>query len=451
MSIGELRSILNTSRLLKLGRYGMWNALDQVVNLGVQRLAIFPLLAACMGAGAFGSFILAFTVAQMVGTTPSNGVAGYIIRDAAKYGLEDRRLLMRTMLILSILIVVPMALLIVAMTPHLGRWYGNSDFPLLLPQFAVFLVLTNAVETCLTIQRVERRFGYIVLVHFLQGIFLFSAIPLYWYGGLRGVAAAFALSNAICLVIVIGGDLKTYRARPLFSRKFACEALAVWVPFSASVFLLVSAGYLDRMLLGYWWHAEEVAVFFAAVSTAAVVAIPGSVVSSLVLSLLGGVRDVSRFSRSVLWVYAVSACVCCLLIFIMGVSIGSYILPVLYPRLAEQALPLWTMAVASFSIMSIQAAVRPFVIKFLAVKTIPRLTLLGAFGRALPLILLVPSGGRQGAVTAMLIGSAWSTALWVFVYMRGFLWSRGNPLDSSVRKGPALGEADLLEENRPAS
>ncbi len=42
MSIGELRSILNTSRLLKLGRYGMWNALDQVVNLGVQRLAIFP-------------------------------------------------------------------------------------------------------------------------------------------------------------------------------------------------------------------------------------------------------------------------------------------------------------------------------------------------------------------------------------------------------------------------
>jgi O-antigen/teichoic acid export membrane protein len=410
-------------RASRLGRYSVWSGLDQFINIGLPRLVLFPLLAWLMP-DEFGVFVLALSFVQMVGLTPSNGLAGYVIRDFARHDPEHQRLMMRTVLFLSGLIMLPFGLFFLFGGGWLGRVYQSPDLGRMLPLLGIYLLLMNVVETALTMFRVHRAFSRPAFFHLVQLLLLFTSIPFYKLWGLPGVALAHAIGNIPVLVLLFVQEPAIFCARPYFSREMAGSALRVWLPYSASAFIFVSAGYLDRPLLGYWWPEDEVAIFFAAVSTAGVVIIPAMFTSQLVLSLLGKSTGIQGFSRRFLTLYALGTIVSAAALFFVVAPLGRLVLTKLYSGIAEQALPLWNYAVAAYTLMHIQALCRPFITKFLSPNIIPVLAFASVVARVLPMLWLVPRFGKTGAVQAMLIGSAVAALLWLGTYVLYFIGPR---------------------------
>ena len=99
----------NTSRLTRFAGYLYWSVADQVVMLGIPRLILFPILAALLGVDAFGSFVIALGIIQLVGLAPSNGLVGYVIRDLVREDAPRQALLLRTTLILTVAAVEPLS------------------------------------------------------------------------------------------------------------------------------------------------------------------------------------------------------------------------------------------------------------------------------------------------------------------------------------------------------
>ncbi|MFQ5806549.1 MAG: lipopolysaccharide biosynthesis protein [Phycisphaerae bacterium] len=419
------------SRVWRLGKYASWYAADQFLTLGVTRLVLFPILAAFLGDAKFGGFVLALGLAQMVGNAPSNGLAGYILRDAAHQSERDQHLMMRTMLVLAALGVLPFVLVLALGAPAIASIYGQETFRLLLPCFGVFLLFQNLTETCLAIHRVRRNFHVTALVHGLQTLLLFGAIPLSLAGGTVGAGYAYVLASAGTFGVLFYGHRQGYIQRPVFSGRFAKSAVVVWWPLSLSAFVFLSSRYLDRPLLGFWWPPQAVTAFFAAVSTSAIFAMPGSLISGLVLSLLGKIRSRDAFSRSFHLRYAAGVWLFVAMLFAMGAPLGQTILGILYPGALERAAPLWGFAVGAAALQNAVTLCRPFIVKFLSPRLIPVLAVISVVARVVPLLVLVPTGGERGAAVALLIGSSVMAVAWFLTYALAFILHRpGTPVES---------------------
>ncbi len=410
------------SRILRLSRYASWNAADQVITLGVPRLILFPILGAMLGEDTFGTFVIALGLINIVGLSPSNGLVGYIIRDLVKQDDSSQPLLLRTSLTLSLATTLPFTLFFIFGAQQLsGLYQNNAGLMRLLPWLGAYLLLTNIVETSLTMQRVRRNFHISALVHTLQSAVLFSAIPLYRAWGEQGIAIAYVIATTAALIASISSERSTYLRTPIYAGRFAKAAMRVWPAFSISAFISLSAGYLDRLVLGYWWSPAVVAPFFAAVSTASMFAVPGVQASNLMLSMLGKFERKDQFDRRFYSRYAWFIGAWTMMAFIVGVFLGSPILTLLYPRYVEQALPLWSYAVAAFALSNVPMLCRPFVSKFLNPNLLPALSTISLIARIIPLVILVPTGGKHGAVLALLIGSAITALAWLLLYLRHFV------------------------------
>jgi len=410
--------------LTHFGRYLSWTAADQVISLGIPRLILFPILASMLGEDVFGSFVIALGAIQLVGLAPSNGLVGYIIRDLVREEPPAQAVLIRTTLVLTAAVVLPFTLFFIFGAPLVARLYDdNRSLLSWLPLLGFYLLITNIVETLLSLHRVRRTLGRMTLVHAVQTVCLFLAVPLYVLQGDAGVATAHVLAAVAALFAVIILEHRTIIGRPVYSSVFARAALKVWPAFSLSAIIPLSAGYLDRLLLGYWWSPADVAPFFAAVSTASMVAIPATVVSNVTLSMLGRVRDARGFNRRFYTLYSFGVLIAAVLVFFIGVLIGEPLLRFFYAKFADEALPLWNYAVAGFALLDITILLRPFVSKFLSPAMLPILSTLTLVARVAPLLVLVPKGGPLGAAQALLIGSVATAVLWFVLYLRSFIMS----------------------------
>ncbi len=432
------------SRIARLGGYLSWSVADHTIFVAVPRLLIFPILAGLLGDQAFGSFVLALGFVHLIGVAPSTGLWSYVIRDLANHDHSNQQLLMRSVGMFCLVAVLPFSLFFIFGANALASSYSDPSLALTLPALAIYLLLTNLVETMLTAHRVHRSFRFLVVVHSVQTLFLLLAIPLYWLAGMSGVASAYVLASGAALSVVLVRKRSDYLKRPLYSPEFIRSAMRVWLPLSGSAFLFESAGYLDRILLGYWWSSTDVAVFFAAAGTAKILMFPSVHASRMILSLLGRVRHSERFTQKFYALYGVGALVLALVLFLLGSLLGRPILSILYPSLMNRALPLWNYAAAAAAAMSLYVSCRPFVLKFLSPNIIPVLAVFSVIGRIIPIILLVPSGGSLGAVQAMAIGSLVTGLAWLIAYLRGFVFTRGpRPLpdfdDGAALKNQAAG------------
>lgn len=411
----------------RFGRYVFWAGLDQFAAQGFPRLVIFPLLAAHLGGSAFGSFVIALSLIQIIGNSPSNGLIAHVIRDAAKLGPAQLALLLRTTLMLCLALIGPVGIALALASSSIAGWYDqNQDLAVVLPGLVLFLVLANLTETLLSVQRVNRAFHLIAAVHGVQALGICLALPCVWYWGISGISIGYLVGGGGALVTSVIVSHKFFRSggEQLLSATMAKSALATWLPFSASSFITLSAGYLDRVLLGYWWTPADVAPFFAAVSTAAIFGVPSAFLGNLILSLLGRVKSYRRFTRTFYVSYLAGIGLFSVATLGIGIILGRFILGVLYPKYVADASELWPLAITAFTLLIFQNLTRPFVCKFLAPRWLPVLAGVGLVARVLPLLLLVPTGGARGAVWALLIGCGITACLWVVTYIGGFLFGR---------------------------
>jgi O-antigen/teichoic acid export membrane protein len=412
----------NPARLRRWAGYLSWSIADQVILLGIPKLVLFPILAMTLGEGSFGSLVVALGLIQLVGLAPSNGLVGYIIRDFVHEDPHDQETLLRTTLVMTVTVVLPFALVFALGANWIAGLYdGDTNLQSLLPYLAGHLLFSNLVETALSVYRVRRRFDLISIMHGVQSAVLFLAIPLYSYSGMRGVGLAHLLSPAAALLVLAFVERKLLFGAPLYSSRFVRAAMKVWPAFSLSALIALSAGYLDRVLLGYWWSPASVAPFFAAVTTASIITIPGTIVANLIFSILGKVRKAAGFDRQFYAYYAAGVILSSIAAYFVGALFGGMLLRFFYPSLAVAAMELWIPILAGFSLLNVSILLRPFISKFLSPAAMPLLSFASLVARALPLLLLVPKGGPRGAALALLSGGIITAVLWMGLYGRRFL------------------------------
>ena len=417
---------IGVSRLRRFSGYAFWSGAEQVIMLGFPRLILFPLLAWILTGPEFGDFIIALSVVQMMGVAPTNGVYGYVMRDAANHSHEDQTAITRTALVLSMVLLSVIGLVLIVGNSRIAALWPDSRVGALLPLMGVYLLWQNITMVATSMWRVRRQFARTVVVRAVESVLLFSAIPLYYVFGLGGVALGFAIAGLASLLAVIAIDPEPYRRGMWYDRDFARGIFRVWAPLSISALIYLSSGYVDRLLLGYWrptGESGELAAFFVATSIARLFLIPGNQAAGLLSSLLGRVRSSDRFGRRFYRVYALALVGTNLLLIVVGVAIGPYVLRFFYPQSAAQAAPLWIWAVVAASLLSLQNGGRPFVVKFLPPMVIPVLTVISVVSRVVPIVLLVPGGGAMGAVQAMLIGTAISAFCWFGLFCMKFAFS----------------------------
>ncbi len=428
------------SEITRFGRYLSWTVADQIIGLGVPRLVLFPILGAWLGKDAFGAFGIALSLTQMIGLSPSNGLMGYLIRDYSRESEARQALMVRTTLVLTALVVLPFTLFFVFGAGLISHAYDNHPTLIrLLPFLGLHLLFTNVGETALTVYRIRRAFGFVALIHAVQALLLFLALPLFYVQGDSSVATAYLIAGAAALAVQLRMDRASLLTRPFYAPRFAQAALRVWPAFSLSALISLSAGYLDRLLLGYWWSAADVAPFFAAVSTASMAAVPATLVSNLILSLLGKVRGDQGLSRGFHRRYFLGACASSVVVYVVGSLLGKPLLGILYPTYIDDALPLWNYAVGGFAVINLSQLFRPFVSKFLSPAILPMLSGASLTGRLIPLLLLVPSSGRLGAAQALLIGSTVTGLLWLVIYLKYFVFT------TAVQVAPIVENAEPID------
>ena len=412
------------ARLKRWAGYFSWSVADQVILLGIPKLVLFPILALILGEGTFGSFVVALGMIQLVGLAPSNGLVGYVIRDLVYEDPQSQEVLLRTTLVLTAIVVLPFALVFLLGAVWIAGFYkGDSDLRVLLPFLAGHLLFSNFVETAMSAYRVRRRFDLISLIHGVQSAVLFLSIPLYYVAGMRGVGAAHLLAPAAAFIVIAVVERRLLFVRPMFASRFAHAAMRVWPAFSLSALIALSAGYLDRILLGYWWSPAHVEPFFAAVTTASIITIPGTIVANLIFSILGRVRGAAGFDRHFYWLYGGGVIASSIAAFVIGALFGGILLRFFYPRLADAAMSLWIPTLTGFALLNVSILLRPFISKFLSPAAMPLLSLASLIARVVPLALLVPQGGPRGASLALLAGGCVTAVLWMGLYARSFLFS----------------------------
>ena len=399
--------------------------------MGVPRLILFPILFRMIGVEAFGSFVLAIGVILMVGLAPSQGLIGYIIRDLARHNENDQALLVRTTMVLSFLGMIPIAAVYVIGSKWIAGVFDDDPIVArLLPTLALFLILTNVVETSLAVYRVRRAFARMALIHTVQSALLFLAIPLYYVMGMTGVATAYFVAAAVTMGVVVWIERGALWRRPFFCVRFARDAIKVWPALSVAAAITLSAGYLDRLFLGHWWPpggAQSKAIvttYFAAASMAALVAVPGTLLANFVLSLLGRVQQADHLDRRFYALYIVGVLASSVAVFVVGFVVGPALLGLFYPNVASEAVVLWPMVMLAFSIFNVGTLCRPFASKFFSPITLPVVSTINFVVRFVPLLLLVPARGAIGAAQGLVIGSSIASLLWMGLYVRSFLLRR---------------------------
>lgn len=415
----------NQPRLIKLSKYFTWAILDQTCVLGVTSLLLFPLLAYFLGNELFGVFVLAMGFINMVGRSPSIGFETFILREAVKYSAEEQSWMVRTMMVLSSFIVLPIGFLFMLGSSLLADKYHIPLLAKILPILGIYLIFFNIIETVLVPYRVLRQFHKIVFVHFSRTLFLFTAIPLYLAGGFEFIAYAWLIGTTAAIAAVLFLQYRDLFARPFFSVAFARQALSVWWPFSLSALLTFSEGKIDRLVLGYWWPEEAVAGFYAAVSLALTFTLPIGLTSRFILSLLSAKKEKTFWDKKLYILYAWGAVLVCLTFCVIGIFMGKPLIRMLYPGLFEKASSLWSWVVTGIMIGSLKIILRPFITKFLSPNVIFILAAVSIAVKAAFVLLLIPRYGALGASMSIFITSIFTSSLWLFIYFRYLILEKG--------------------------
>ena len=396
-----------------------WHGLDQLVVTGVPKLVLLPLLAALLGPAEFGAFVLALSVVQSVGLSPSNGFQGWILRSLEEYPEELWEGLTTRAALWGLIAALPFALGAFTAPLWTDRVFTASGVGPVLVALAPFLIATNCLETALAQQRVRRRFESLVRWHSLHLAAVLLGAVVLWDGssssGAWGVSVGSSLA-ALFMIVLLGS-----RARAVprdVVRRARTQAVSVWWPLSLASLLTFSAYSIDRVVVGIWLDADSVAVYFAAASLSSLAVAPFSMMAGWGLTMLGRVgNEVERVKKewrraTPLVLVAISTLVLVL------VLIGPYILRFFYPSLATEAIGIWWVLVVASGARATYVLIRPMVVKFANPKVLPALTAASVIIKVGALVLLVPRLGLLGAAAATLGASVVLTVMWWTVAYR---------------------------------
>jgi len=404
---------MNAARRKALAVGFFWSALDQVARLGVTRLVFFPIALRLLGPASFGDFVIALSVCAVIGGSISRGFTNQLIRTANEFAPDEQASILKTATANTLLVTtVLLALSGLAIVPFAER-LGGADFSFWLGVFMLHYLILNPTETMMVKYRIERNFRRMTLLHSVGVAALLAALVLFPLIGKWAVALALLLWAIVpALWVAASEGLEGVRVSTAVLRRTGRSVY----DYTLGGFVQLSTGYLDRLMLAFWWPPEQVTVFFAAVSLALLFQSPATMLATFVLSLLARVEG-GRLSSTRLLGYLLASFVGGLVVYGVGIVLGDMLLRLLYPEQHAESSRVMDLAVAAAAMMTVSTLIRPFVIKLRPSSWIPRLSIVTLVVRIFLTWLLVRSGGYEGAALALFYGSMFTTLAWVAAYL----------------------------------
>lgn len=213
--------------------------------------------------------------------------------------------------------------------------------------------------------------------------------------------------------IILSWKQKILFKKPAYDVNIAALLKPIWVHMSIASVLAFSGRYIYRLVLGISHSFSSVAILFAATNIIDLCMAPMTILSLLLLSMLGGfahLRDVGRRQRYTVLGATVLIVVGAILIVLLG---GTFLLSVMFPKFSDESARILRLIIMIIPCASIVHFSRPFVVKFGPIKFIPVLNFITLAVHLLPAILLIPRLGIKGAVISYNIGYGLSAISWM--------------------------------------
>ncbi len=398
-----------------------WTLSSQALELAPIRFVLFPLVAYFVGAEGFGALVTAQGVVLMLGVAPAQGLAAGLFRDVAQYPREKHPQFYVTSLRLCHRAMLVIVLIGVGATVVVGALDAAPRLVLLcVLAMTVSLYAENQYFLTLSELQVNRRFTRRAAQEGIRAALTLS-------GGILGMLAGGAVGTACGLAVgqSISYAIVRHQRRSWFTQpsdaEMGAKLKAVWFYMALASILALSGQYLVRILLSVWHSLAEVAVFYGASAVLNLFLIPVSCSGVLLLSMLARHRSMSQLSGRakgyVMLLVFVAACAMPLMLHLCG----PIALRILFPKLAEQSLPLLHIVVWAAPFACLSLLLRPLVIKFGATWHVPTVNGVALASYSLPCLLLIPWYGLRGAAWALLTGHAVTGLFWLVLSLRVFL------------------------------
>jgi O-antigen/teichoic acid export membrane protein len=384
--------------------YTFWAGLEMAIFVGLPRLVIFPVVAYLLGKEEFGLFIWSLGIVMMLGKAPSGGLETGVIRHMAKLEEPAKHILVSTGLRLckiAMLVIVAIGIVVLAM----ARYFWQADVKIIwcLVPLLIFLYSWNLFELQMVLYRVERRFALrLGWSSFLRAL-LFVALPAAIFGGVVGMAWGYVLGYVVTRIILSWRQGILFR-KSIYDIKLAAVLKHAWFHLTVAGVFAFSSVYIYRVILGAFLPKQYVTILWGATSVIFLCVGPLNILSSLLLSMLGGfarLEDVGKRQRyTVLGAAILIAVVAPLAAFFAG----PFILSVLFPEFANESAQVLRLIIMVIPCVVVTSFSRPFITKFGPIKFIPILNFITLVGHLLPALILIPRFGMKGVVISYNVG-----------------------------------------------
>ncbi|MBN2562292.1 MAG: oligosaccharide flippase family protein [Phycisphaerae bacterium] len=395
---------MQLARTTRHAGYLFWVASEQAAGIGVTRFLLFPLAAFLIGENDFGAFITAFSVAAILGTTPSMGLSTGLLRHMADYPKEEHdRVCGTAMRMCHVAMLIIIAIGLVCMTvAGMIRITPAMVLGCLVP-LSLSLYPENQLALALSDLRVNREFRRRAMWVMLQaGCSVVGGLIGVLVGGPIGLASGFALGNAVAYVL-----LRRRRAawmKEPHDPQIASVLKPVWLHLTIAGMLLFSGQYLNRIILSAWCPFSEVSHLYGATSVMFLFLVPVSCCNYVLLSMLATYKSLADLSYQ-----AKMQCAVLMIGTVVGLPIlmkigGPLVLRVMFPEFASESAKLLDIVVWAVPSNALILLWRPFVIKFYPVQVHPIVNAIALLAHLVPVLLLVPWFGSRGAAWSLVFG-----------------------------------------------
>jgi hypothetical protein len=285
------------------------------------------------------------------------------------------------------------------------------------PALAVYALARAGTLLLLSNMRIKRRFGRMFACGVIEAVVLSTILLLAERGSLGAIGSIYALSALLVLAFALAST-EDVRAGDGWRDEEWVRHLLGGVGAGALVNLLNGMQlYLSRIALGMNGDLTEVAVFYAGASMANLFVVPVTVLSSLVLSLLGG-RSTNGMTRRERRLYFIGSF--CVSTVVGGAAYygGGWLIGNRFPDLAERAILFYHWLAMGSGALSLLIMTRPLVVKFGDLGLAARVATICFAAQVVTLALLVPSLGGAGAALAQFLSCATGAVAWIWMAVR---------------------------------
>lgn len=383
--------------------YLFWTVGENVLNLGITRILLFPLAAYIVGKELFGVFVTAYSIVAILGNAPAGGLGMGVLRQIASHPQEKYHRFYSTAIGLcrSVMIIFVLALLFSVAVAAMLKLVPSQLLFCVAP-LVITLYSENQFEIIMTKFRVERLFRqrtiwtgirvFSLLIGGIVGAFMF---------GIMGLACGYAIGSVASFAILRLKQEKNTTSDP----EIAKALKKVWLHLMIAFILGFSRVYISRIVVSLQCGYLAVSDFYGATSVINLYLIPAICGSSLLMSMLGKYTRLSELSYQARLQCLLGAGGAAIFLPLLLWKSGPFVLHLLFPEFGENTERLLAITTWALPFGIVFMALRPFLYKFAPVHYIPIANTVIALGYIVPTIVFIILWGVRGAAFSFVCGN----------------------------------------------